>query len=207
MVSLDPFVSSVDLSALLGVTADPADLLTKMALDAACESVRSYLGQDVNYVANDVEYHSGRGWQHNRIRLRQRPVRSVASVQMFPYDTSPTTLVASDDYVVRDSFVIIISGSYWDEWAENIKVTYSHGWDVTGTITMPVPADIRLVALSAARRIYTAMGEVDDAGSMRQETMGTYSYTVGGREGATSVVELMSSEMAVLDRYRVGLVP
>lgn len=206
-MSFDPFVSSDDLSALLGVAANPADLLTKMSLDAACESVRSYLGQDVNLVTDDVEYHSGRGWQHNRIRLRQRPVRSVTSVQMFPFDDAPTTLVAGDDYVVRDALVIIISGSYWDEWAENIKVTYTHGWDVVPPLDKPVPADIRLVALSAARRIYVAMGEVDDAGAFRQETMGTYSYTVGGREGATSVVELMSSEMAVLDRYRVGLVP
>ena len=204
---LIPFVSSDDLAAFLGATVDGAALKTKIALDSACDAVRSYLDQDINFVADDVEYHSGHGYMHDRIRLRQRPIVSVASVYVDYY----TTLVPTTAYHVRDSFIVLLDMSYFAAGNDNIKVTYDHGWVVPPTSqTAAVPADIRLVALSAARRVYSGVG-TGDAASFGGETIGDYSYTnPGGATNtgvATSVAELLVAERDVLERYRIGLVP
>ena len=205
---LIPFVSSDDLAAFLGVTVDAAALKTKIALDSACDAVRSYLGQDINFVSADVEYHSGHGYMHDRVRLFQRPVVSVASIYV---DYGYTTLVAATDYHIRDSFIVLLNMSYFAAGNDNIKVTYDHGWVVPPTSqSAAIPADIRLVALSAARRVYSGVGTTD-AASFGGEQIGDYSYTnPGGSTNtgvATSVAELLQAEKDVLDRYRIGLVP
>lgn len=199
---LQPFVSTDDLAAFLDATVDPTSLRTKMALDSACDAVRSYLDQDINYVANDVEYHSGHGYQHDRLRLRQRPVVAVVSVYVEGTVVDPLT------YNVRDPGVIVLTdGSYFPSGNDNIVVTYNHGWMVPAVSgSASVPADLRLVALSAARRVYSAVG-ANDVVAVTGETIGDYSYQTGGTSGATTASELLLAEEAVLDRYRIGLVP
>ena len=203
---LIPFVSSDDLAAFLGVAVNASDLKTKIALDAACDAVRSYLGQDINLVEDDVEWHSGHGYLHDRIRLRQRPIVEVTEVREDVVAGSTGTVLDPANYNVRDSFIVRIDASYWLSGNDNIKVTYDHGWVVPPvSATASVPADVRLVALSAARRVYSGVG-VTDAAGFGGERIGDYEYT-NPKGTATSAAELLMAEMDVLDRYRIGLVP
>lgn len=207
---LQPFVSSDDLAAFLGTTVDSSALKTKIALDAACDAVRSYLDQEINFAENSVEWHSGHGYLHDRIRLRQRPVTAVSEVRIDVVAGSTGTVLDPANYNVRDSFVVRIDGGYFTAGNDNIKITYDHGWVVPPTSqSAAVPADIRLVALSSARRVYSAVGTNDAAGSKQSETIGDYSYTIaaGITNSASSAAELLMSETDVLDRYRIGLVP
>ena len=207
---LIPFISSDDLAAFLGVTVDASALKTKIALDSACDAVRSYLDQEINLSTNDVEYHSGHGYMHDRIRLRQRPVVVVSEVREDMWAGSTGTVLSTSNYRVRDSFIIRTDGGYFLAGNDNIKVTYDHGWTVPATSqSAAVPADIRLVALSAARRVYSSVGLNDAAGSKQSETIGDYSYTIaaGITNSASSAAELIASERDVLDRYRIGLIP
>lgn len=209
---LPPFISTDDLAALLGITlADPNALIVKISLDSGCDAVRSYLGQDVNLVSNDIVYLDGPGYPWATIRLKERPVRAVDSVSYAYWSASGVQeqlLTANTYRCDTDGILELVDGTYWMNGIKNIKVQYDHGWDIVVTSGgIAVPADIRLVALSCARRVYTSLGEVDDAGAFRQETMGTYSYSTGGRAAATSAAELLPAETAVLDRYRIGLVP
>lgn len=205
---MDPFISVEDLEALLDYTfPDPNALIVRIALDSACEAVRSYLGQDINKVVNDVEYHSGHGWIHDRVRLRQRPVISVASV----YDSD--VLLDPANYNARDSFIVLTDGSYFTAGNDNIVVTYTHGYEVPAVSdSATVPADIRLVALSSARRVWVARGKYD-VFNRRAENIGDYRYETdaGGAAAvghiAASAAELLSPEKDVLDKYRIGLVP
>ena len=201
---LPPFISTDDLSAFMGVTVDTNDLMTKIAMDSACDAVRSYLDQDINLVTSDVEYHSGHGWLHDRIRLRQRPVVSVASVE-----DSGVILTAGSNYRVRDSFIVMIDGGFFYDGNDNVKITYTHGWTVPATSqSQAIPADIRLVALSIARRVWTNEG-TQDIGTIRSEKIGEYSYTTGdgsrgGGDIAVSVAQMLRAEKDVLDKYRIG---
>jgi hypothetical protein len=203
---LIPFVSSDDLAAFTGLTINAADLKTKIALDSACDAVRSYLGQDINLVEDDVEWHSGHGYMHDRIRLRQRPIVAVTEVRIDVVAGSTGAVLAAANYNVRDSFIVRTDASYWLSGNDNIKVTYDHGWTVPPTSqSAAVPADVRLVALSAARRVYSGVGASDAAG-FGGERIGDYEYT-NPKGTATSTAELLMAEMDVLDRYRIGLVP
>jgi len=204
---VNPFISTADLEAFLQTTfVDPTSLIIKIALDSACDAVRSYLGQDINKVEDDVEYHSGHGWLHDRIRLRQRPIIEVTTV----YDAD--VLLDSANYNARDSFIVLTDGSYFTAGNDNIVVTYTHGYEVPATSnSAAVPADIRLVALSAARRVYVSRGQRDVV-NLRGETIGDYQYLTdaGGRtigQTAATAAELLTPERDVLDRYRIGLVP
>lgn len=192
-----PFISSIDLGAYMDTTVSPTDLKTEIALDSACEAVRSYLGQDINLVEDDLEIHSGTGkW---RIRLRQRPVREVSGLFQDDEEIDP------DSYSINGAFISLLDGFFF-EGLDNIEVIYTHGYDVAdvGPDTIPVPADIRLVALNSARRIYENIG-AEQTENIRSETIGSYQYQLQDANTVTAS-ELLDSEKVILDRYKVALV-
>lgn len=195
MVS-EPYVTLDDLEAFMqtDLTAD-----AQLYLDAAQEIVRGYLGQDITFVADDEEIHDGR-WRL-RVRLRQRPVRDVTSVTVDGTELNPDTEYRLDGAIITKTDEVPFTVG-----TDNIVVVYDHGWDVPGTsdVEFPVPADIRLVTLSIARRAFQNAGATD--GTLSGETIGNYSYT---RDAATTSQQgsLLLAESAVLDRYVIRLVP
>jgi len=109
---------------------------------------------------------------------------------------------------LRGNLLRRIDGGVFTLGIANVVVVYSHGWDVSDPITLPVPADIRMVALIAARRVYSAVGATDAAGTQQSETMGSYSYTSGSTaQVASTAAQLLDPEKEVLHWYRVGLIP
>jgi hypothetical protein len=203
---LIPFISVADLEAILGESiANPGALIVSISLDSACQAVRSYLGQDVNLVLDDVEIHSGSG--RRKLRLRQRPVREVTQVKIDDTVIDPTT------YTVRGAIITRKDSDIWDYGNDNVEITYSHGWDLDetpepGWTVERVPADIRLVAVLGARRVYNAVGSVVGAGDVTSETIGDYSYTLseGSQEALEAASQMGDAERFVLDRYRIELV-
>ena len=183
---------------MLGESVDSQALITKISLDSACERVRSYLGQTVYLVTDDVEVHCGAG--RRKMRLRQRPVRSVTSI------TEDSVLVESTAYNVRSAIVTRLDFGWWNPGDDNIVVTYTHGYDLDeGATKLNVPADIRLVALNLARRVYTDVSATVGTRDVISETIGDYSYQLSdaAQEAAN---ELFEAEKMVLDKYRVPLV-
>jgi len=164
-----PFISETDLSAFLGEEVSPLDLLTEIALDSACQTIRSYLGQTINLVRGDIEIHDGTG--RESIVLRQLPVIDVASIT-----EDDVELVPDDDYVVDGRTGIVhrrsLGWSYgwglgWPWRRQNIIVIYDHGCAITEEdvvnedsgdepIVNRVPSDIRQVALELAAATYNA---------------------------------------------------
>jgi len=137
------------------------------------------------------------------VRLRQRPVRSVASV------TVDGVALESTGWNLHGALLRRIDGGCFPLGVANVVVVYTHGYDIPPTVVdWPVPADIRLVALIAARRVYSAVGASDSGGTQQSETMGSYSYTSASTaQVASTAAQLLAPETAVLDRYRVGLIP
>jgi len=201
-VELDPYISTADLEALLGVSlADPSSLMVKITLDSACQTVRTYLGQYINLIEDDVEVHSGTG--RRKLRLRQRPVRAVTEVKI---DDLVTT-----NYTVRGAIITLKGSDVWTYGNDNVEVTYDHGWDIVDTPDPQegVPADIRLVTLLIARRVFDNVGESSGVtGALTGETIGDYSYTLSDASATaiTSAAELVEAERYVLDRYRIDLI-
>jgi len=200
-VDFDPFISTLDLEAIIDDTLpDPSALIVKIALDSACTAVRTYIGQDINYVANDLEVRSGSG--RRKLRLRQRPVRSIASIYI------DDVLVDSDEYTVRGTpGVVTMKNTWWDPGDDNVEITYSHGWDLAEASDMSVPSDIRIVALSIARRIWADTGS-ELAGAIVSETIGDYAYELSDAsvQASATSAQLTEAEKYMLDPWRVELV-
>lgn len=190
----EPFIGPTDLAALIGETVSDNDLITEIALDSACQAVRSYIGQTINFVPDDAEKLDGR--DRLSLRLSQRPVRSVSKVVVDGIELDPS------GWDLRKSFIRRVDGGTFTLGFSNVVVTYSHGWDIDEVGNpLRVPADIRLVALLIARRIYVAVGS--QVQPVQSETIGSYSYSNATAIAVSTAAELLPAEKQVLDAYKI----
>lgn len=186
--------------------------LADLALSAAEQRVRNYIDQQITLVSGDVAYLDGNG--RYKLRLPERPVRTVTLVEEGFAGPDWETLT-SDAYHLRGSILIRWDGARWLPGQANIRVTYTHGYDV-GAIdsdysdsdfdAQHVPADLSLATLSLARRVYESLGAASDTtlGGIKQETIGAYSYTLSEAVEASAGVELIQAERFVLEAYKMN---
>lgn len=195
---LEHYVTIDDLADYMEVD----ELIVENALTAiysAEQSVRKYLGQEITSGVG-VEYHDGTGKQV--LRLRERPVRRVDAVIL------DDVQLDSSEWKLRGARIALPDG-YFTYGYDNVAVQYLHGYDLTSEGEYAIPADIKLVTVSAARRIYDARGE--DLHMERIEQIGKYSYTnytnsLIDTQNIIPDMELLDSEKLVLDRYKINVV-
>ena len=141
------FVTVAELEAALQRDLD--DAAATEALDQACQAIRDYLGQRLDWVENEVIRLHGTG--RRTILLPELPVNAVDAVSVTDNEAT-TALVATDWWVDGRSGVLFrvgTNGTRWPGGVANIQVTYDHGYQV-------VPSSIAGVAMSLASRIYHA---------------------------------------------------
>lgn len=191
---LDDYITIDDLADYM----EADTLVTENALTAiwaAEAAVRGYLDQDITS-SYGVEIRDGQNKQV--MRLRQRPVRRVDSV------TVDGVALTSDEWKLRGARIALPDG-YFTYGLDNVAVQYLHGYDLTSHGgDYPIPADIRLVTISVARRVYVTRGS--GTNNEESEQIGKYSYTTKDRYNpaqASNDVALLVSEMRVLDGYRI----
>lgn len=208
------FIGVADLAVFMDVDVNTLDLANaNLAVAAAQQAIRKYLSQELTYHAGDVVYLDGNG--RKKIRLPERPVIQVTKVEEGSGDPTWTEL-DSDAYLLREDILIRWDGDVWRFGEALLRVTYDHGWHV-GSLDSDIsdsdfdtglnslPADISLVALSAARRSYDNLGAASGAGTagqIKQETIGAYSYTLSSAAEKAAGVALLGAEKDVLNNYR-----
>lgn len=201
-----PYISEADLEAFLGVSV-ASDLMLSIALDSACDAVRSFIGQRINRLNDDVVYLHGSG--RDSIRLPERPVREITELQLDGAVVDPGTYPDHDWMVQTNTGMIIRQNDKWRVGRNNIKVTYSHGWDVVAPFDSVVPADLRMVTLVVARRVYKAVSNSQvPLGALKSEQMGSYEYVLADmpadvNKAMASAGALTEEEETVLWKYRV----
>lgn len=137
-----PFISRDDLSDYMAQDLSASDV-AGIAINAACEAIRSFTGRQLNYVADDVVLLDGSGT--NTLLLPEWPVIGDPVVEV---DGTATT-----DFVVQTSRLVRNDWGYWAPGVSNVEVTYSHGYAAVEGDVVPVtgpsrmPDDIRMVAL------------------------------------------------------------
>ncbi len=177
-MSLAPLATVADVEARLGrtLTDDEEDQMEALLADVSA-AVRAYTGQEITAAtASDIRL-KVRG---RTVRLPQRPVTAVDSVDNVSGDAVTFTWYAGDtlnvDYAPAEGWV---------------DVTYDHGFE-------DVPPDIIAVVCNIAMR---AFGTPSEQTGMQSESIGTYSYTIGGA-AAAGTLGMLADEKAVLDGYR-----
>lgn len=214
---MEPFISADDLAAYLETEIDAEALLTSIALDSACQTIRDYLGQDINLRRAHSENYDGTGF--GALVLHQLPVIEV--LQVFENDTE---LTVGTDYIVGDGGIIYRRGvglPWWTHgWCmgrQNITVVYDHGWAIdesdvveSGSGDDPavdrVPSDIRMVALELASRVLRSSVAAQTAGIVTSETIGDFSQTFDASSVALATqTSLLPEERIALNRYLPGV--
>lgn len=197
---MQPFIGTDDLAAVLGRPVSDTDLITAIALDAGSQAIRSFLDQTINRGRSEEKV-DGHGTK--KIRMHERPVRQVFSVTLDGEVVDPAL------YDVRGTMIRRVDEVRWPAGYANIVVDYDHGYDIypddDSSDDFLVPADMRLVALLSARRVYTTVGA--DEGIKQSETIGSYSYSNSTTMVTQSAAELLKPETDVLMRYRIGKIP
>lgn len=197
MTSLPPFISRDDLGDYLGrdVTTDDGALI---AIDAACDIVRTITEQDFNAVTNGTAYLDGTGT--DSLLLNRLPVTDITSVTVGGTLTSGTFSGGSviSSWTVREDGVLLrtrgaASSSWladpvpmkWPAGRQNVKVVYSSGYG-----TAVLPRDVRMVALQIAARLIVQ-------GVSVYETVGDVSMRYGG-----PATDFTNGELRILRKYR-----
>ena len=143
-----PYISVADLSDYMGQTLT-SDLAT-IAVDSACETVRTFLNRRLNLTTQTVEV-DGSGTDALAL---DGPLVDVDTV------TVDDVVVEDTDYVLGISQLYRVDGSVWPVGRRNVSVTYTAGYAIdegdvgadsgdVGTITR-MPSDIREVTLELA---------------------------------------------------------
>lgn len=179
----DPFITTTDMSDYLGrdVTDDPGALI---ALDAACDTVRTFAERDFNRTTGTVTLD---GTGTDSLLLPQLPVNSAGTVSVDGTAVTDYTL-NSNGILFRGSVSAegaAYTASKWPEGRQNIVVTYDYGYDPAD-----LPRDVRMVALSLASRLVVQ-------GVAVEESIGGVSVKYAG-----PAMDLTTTEKLVLHKYR-----
>jgi hypothetical protein len=188
-----PFISHDDLGAYLKTTLTGDELLTKIALDGACEAVRQELHRTLNLTQDDAIVLEPT-WTDALI-LPERPAHEVSLVTIDGASVATENLYLN----VERGVLSLIDGSIWTSARHGIGLTYTHGYaldegGVSGTIER-VPSNIRLVALRLAAAVYRSSGKTA-AGAITGENIGTFRYT----QDAAAATELAAISITDDDR-------
>lgn len=198
----DPFITTEDLAAFLGVDESELSEFADFALDAACEVVRGATGMLINGVEDEEITLDGSGRQ--MLLLPERPVTEISEITIAGVDDP---LTPDEDYRLDSdplAGIVYATNGFWPDglWPygrQNITVTYSHGYGYEDDI----PSDIRLVALAVARRVYLSTGTLTVAsGQISEVSLGAARVVLENTSTAVLGAALEAGEVASLSRYR-----
>lgn len=221
---MQPYISTGDLGEYLGTNVT-GNHLAVIAIDSACNIIRTYTGYKLNYIKNDQIFLNGNGKE--ALELPEAPVVKITSVYILDQLVDDTTY-----YFTKGGLLVKIATAPWLSWPwggwpwgqQNISVTYDHGYaflesdverDPNDDIPLPdrMPADLRSVALDLAKRIFEASAGVGGIGGstsgINSEQIGSYQYSAGtttstsvAGSSAGAANTLWPSDKALLAAYK-----
>ena len=181
-----------DMFALMGTDFDPTDLRAIQAIEGASGMVRTYTGREFSYTEADEVVLDGTGTY--QLLLPETPVLAIDTVETWDNDDVATAVTT---YRFKaEAGIVVRLDAVWPLGAQNIHVTYDHGYVMPGDVTDPtIPDDLRATTAQIAARLYGLIG----GQTAESETIGSYSYKLSSGAATSGLTEL---ETLVLSRYR-----
>lgn len=185
-MALEPLATLEDLEARLGRDLTSVSARAEALLrDASAKFRAEANGQEINRRSSTVRATLRDG----RVRLSQVPVVSITSVEDIDGDS------ISYEWDGRETLTFVTVGSFEIEPIRSpqfvVDVTYVHGYEF-------VPDDVIATVCQIAGR---ALGQNADETGLSQETIGSYSYSVGGA-AAAGPLGMLADERSIARRYR-----
>lgn len=192
------FCSVDDINAFLGTEILPEDTQVLLAIEEASAVIKNYCNQEIEQVSDDTILLDGTG--STKLFLPELPVNSIASVKIDGVLLDPTC------YALAENGVLWRKYGKWAVGAQNIEVTYTHGY-------ASIPEDVKGVCYRSASRLYQAQLKAkrqDFMSGLQSVSVGDWSETyenAGGSsgesdKGVSAARTLLMSEKDVLNKYR-----
>lgn len=188
MAAPEPFISTADLSDFIGGNAD--NTKGTIVVDSACDICRTVAEQTFTPASGTITM-DGSGTEIQS--LPEYPVGTVSYVAQngtalgaggYVLDVQTGSLVRVPD----DQGYTTANTPVWKLGRQNVQVAYSHGW-----APADFPSDVRMVALSVAKRLYE-----QPQGGVSSESLGARS--VSYREKPST--DLTDYEARILAKYK-----
>jgi hypothetical protein len=197
---LAPLATVADLEDRVGTLTDAQRARADALLRDASAKIRSYTKQTFDRVLNDVIVLRPVG---AHLRLPQRPVTAVDQVVALGGTVSDLTLPLGSwqwDGIDLVELWPLSTETFLglpESWGEGFgpdtyRVTYDHGYAVT-------PEDVVSVACSMVGRSLLSPSMVE---GLRSETIGSYSYSLGGDGSVGATVRMSDDDRNELKDYR-----
>ena len=194
-----PWITSDELAGHTGaeIAFNP---VASIYMEAACDCIRLYIDQNVDYKANDSISIPGSGT--TALILPQMPIVSVSSITK---DDDEDEVDDTTYHVEGRSRVVLNSG--WNKWLRSswYTVVYSHGYALTQADVdedsgiYRVPATLRLRALEVAAT--ALVSGVTGVGGVKSESIGRYSYEMDTASSGGVYVGLTEQQEGELQKF------
>jgi len=192
------FCSVADVGTFLGATISANDAQVLQAIKEVTAVIKNYCNQVIEQVQNDTIKLDGQ--LAMKLFLPELPVQSITSVKVAG-EVLPVTR-----YALAENGVLWYQHGVWPLGAQNIEVTYTHGYAA-------IPDDIKGVCYRAAARLYQAQLKAkrqDFVPGLSSVSVGDWSESYEGDKGAAGESDkgvsaaraLLMSEKEILNRYR-----
>lgn len=192
------FCSIDDINTFLGTEILPEDTQVLLAIEEASAVIKNYCNQKIEQVSDDTILLDGTG--STKLFLPELPVVSITSVKVDGVLLDPTY------YALAENGVLWRKYGVWTVGAQNIEVTYTHGY-------ASIPEDIKGVCYRSASRLYQAQLKAkrqDFMSGLQSVSVGDWSETyenAGGSsgesdKGVSAARTLLMSEKDILNKYR-----
>jgi hypothetical protein len=172
--------------------------VASLYMEAACDCIRLYIDQQVDYETGDTVVLSGTGT--TTLMLPEMPVIEVSSITKDD-DAAPIDLTT---YIQQGrSQIHLIDGNVWLP-TSRYTVVYSHGWALTALDEdteagiLRIPATLRLRALEVAAT--ALVSGTTGVGGVKKEAIGRYSYELADT-GSGVYVGLTEEQEVELRRF------
>lgn len=177
----DPFISVQDVIDYVG-RGDAADPGILIAVDAACDTVRTVAERDFNAASGTITL-DGMGTDALPLPNRYLPVNAAGTVTVGG-TVEADCMLTSNGVLLRGT-----AGCYprptWPQGRQNVEVTVDYGY-----ADNDLPRDVRMVALSLASRLVVQ-------GVATEETLGENRIKYAG-----AAMDLTNGERRILQKYR-----
>ena len=171
--------TQADVEKYLNVTFGSSDPTVDLYITVVSDTIAMICNNDFDAHSSVTEYHDGHGQYHSQIKLKNRPVTAVSTVE----DDGDSLTVTTHFIWYDNGLLVRVSNgfensktAYWKEKRKGVKVIYNWGYS-------SVPNDIRHACAELVCRLLKRQFKFEEGGVVTSLSMEGISLTFAEVKG------------------------